>query len=839
MSRRIAALLVVGLVLGSLFAVPGIAAGAAPPAPQLSDAVAFTDSDGQFGSQGHVLVEIRFDRAVNNSSVQTSDISVTGQGDSTLPVKAVRGGAVANDSELLVDLGTASQQLTPSIVESVAVNASAHIDDANGNTYAGDEVEAVDVTQTTTTITESAANPDRTAFRGETVAVVGDQTNEGLYVHSLGGNDLVKRMTIPDDGQVYALNTTGLSFDQYAVVFDGDTAPDFATGDRKLELWNFTMALHVDENTNVDDATVTQSENVSGTVDTNAADQPLFVAVRDGEDTIRSTQTVTDGNGDATFDFAHIELDEADDHFTVVATHPSTGTVAFERIKISQVDHDAGFNTTGIVDHRGNVVDIPVLLSPTQGDKVAADYATVTIGGPDAGYRANVTVFDANNDHRVDLRWNTYAADGTGVGIGVAPTDEDEPEDTVTVDSASSAVGGGPTDVLDAGLYEISVRSGAHDAAQRANTTTAVLLTNRSTNAVQTWTAPVDREVPLETLDDLQAAMGDGNLTRTRTLASGDTAVLAIDASGLEGAIRPTPDADPTEAFASFVGDGATLTSVQTNSGPNQADTVLNLSDSSVTRVVADGENDTYYLVAQVDDLPVASDVDGDGNVGAGDPAASLADGDRFNTTFAIPETDGGLAQTDERASVHWRYETADATVNTTRVDGEDLASVRPSANQSIDGTTNVAPGTVLDVRVRDDDANVSVLQTAETHVTSDGTWAAEFDFSAVPNGTALTVTVRRGGDVLTTADGEVQSRGSVTFVGTTETTAAAREDDEATVQSTTRATTENAVTLQVEQVSTTPDPTPSSGSSPLPNRVVFLVGLGVLLAGLIAVRRR
>lgn len=838
MFRRTAALLVVGLLLGSLFAVPGIAAGATPAAPQLSDAIAFTDSDGQFGTNGHVLVEVRFDRAVDNSTVAPSDVVVTGQGDTSLPVADVLGGAAGNDSELLVDLGPASQRLTPSIVESVAVNESARIDDANGNGYAGDEFDGIEVTQTTTTITEGTSNPDRSAFRGETVAVVGDQPNEGLYIHSLGGNDLVKLMTIPDDGQVYALNTTGLSFDQYAVVFDGDTSPDFATGDRKLELWNFTMALHVNENPNVDDATVTQSENVTGTVDTNAADQPLFVAVRDGEDTIRSTQAVTDGNGDATFDFEHIELDEADDHFTVVATHPATGTVAFERIKISQVDHDAGFNTTGIVDHRGNVVDIPVLLSPTQGDKVAADYATVTIGGPDAGYEANVTVFDANNDHRVDLRWNTYRADGSGAGIAVAPTDEDEPDDTVTVDGASSTVAGGPGDVLDAGLYEISVRSGAHDAAQTANTTTAVLLTNRSTRRVRTWTAPIDRDVPLETLDDLQAAMADGNLTRSRTVASGDEAVVAINASGLEGAIHPTPDADPTDAFATFLADGATLTSVQTNTGPNQADKVVNLSDPSVTRVVADGENDTYYLVAPVDDLPVARDADGDGNVSAGDPAATLADGDRFDTTFEIPETDGGLAQADQRVSVHWRYEAADAAVNTTRVDGEDLAVVRPAANQTIDGTTNVAPGTALEIRVRDDDANVSVLQTADARVTPNGTWAAEFDGSAVPNDTALTITVRRGGDVLTTADGVVQPRGSVTFVGTTETTAAARADDAQTTRSTERPTTENAVTLQVDRVSTTAAPAPS-GELPVTEELILLAGLGVLLAGLIAVRRR
>ncbi|MFB6081633.1 MAG: BGTF surface domain-containing protein [Halanaeroarchaeum sp.] len=860
MSRRVVALLTVGLVLGSLVSVSGVAVAAGGSSLQIEDAVAFTDVDGQFGSPNHVLVEVRYDAAVNNSSLRPSEVSVTTRGGTESP-DAILGGAQSNDSQLLLDMGPRSQTMTASLIEAISVADSATINGTDGTAYSGAGIENASVTATTTTVTEGSSTTNPTAFRGETVAVVGDQANEGLYIRSQVGNDVVKLMTVPDDGQVYALNTSGLSFTRYAISFDGRTSFDATTGDRALELWNFTMDLRVDANPNVDDATVTTAENVTGTVTTNAAEQPLAIVVRDGEETIRSTQTVTNGSGDATFDFAPIELDDADDHFTVVATHPTTGQIAVERIKVSQIDHDAGFATDSMRENRGDVVDIPVELSPSAGDEVAVDQATVTIGGPDVGYRATVTVSDWNDDQEVVLHWNTYLADGSGgaTEFWVEPTEPDERDDTITVEDVSTDVEGGPTDVLDAGLYEVSVRAGADAADRSANATTGILLTERSTTAVRAFTAPDDGDIDLETLEDLQAAMRDGSLTRTRTVASGDRSVFAIDASGIEGAIETGPETNETDAFADFIGSGASLTTVQTNTGPNRADLVVDLADPSSTHVVADGENDTYYLVVDMDEVPVARDQDGDGNVSSGDPATTLTDGDRFETTFEIPETDGGLADEEQTASVTWTFEKADATVDTRRVAGEDVVLVEPRMDQPIAGTTTVAPGTTLTLRVRDDSPNVTYLATADVTVTTNGTWAHGFDFARLPNGTALSVTVRRGGTTLATADGLVRERRSETAPAEAGTTAAKREGDATTAAGSVPADSANGdaqltaegggtgadVESEVSTATTSgvpagPSDDPSATGGPLsdaPVEVGALAGLALLLGALVAFR--
>ncbi|MFB6070800.1 MAG: BGTF surface domain-containing protein [Halanaeroarchaeum sp.] len=792
MSRRSLALLTVGLLLASVVAGAGIfPVAAASDPPQVEDAIAFTDVDGQF-SAGDVLVEVRFDRSVNETTVDPAEVVVRTRSGGALSVDSVLSGAVTEDRQFLLNLGPASAGLSPSVVESIAFADGATIETANGTAFDGSAIENASVTATTTTLTEGTDNPDRAAFRGETVAIVGDQANEGLFVESLRGNDVVKLISIPDDGQVYALNTTGLAFDRYTLVFDGDTTADLANGrdddgdgdldeDRLLELWNFTMDLRVKANPNVDDATVTESENVTGTVETNAANEPLAVVVRgdDGEIFRRST-LVTNGSGVATFDFAPIELDEADDHFSVIATHTTSGAVAFERIKVSEVDHDAGFATGSVTEERGDVVDIPIVLSPEQGDRVAVDRATVTIGGPDVGYRANVTVSDWNDDQRVLLHWNTYAADGYGGAIEfwAEPTDPEAPDDSVSVLDVSTTVAGGPTDVLDAGLYEIQVRSGADAADEPANATAGVLLTGRSTDAVRVWRAPTDRDVPLETLEDLREAMADGTLTGTSTVAGGDRALFAIHASGIEGALETGPDANATAAFESFLGSGAVLSTVQTNPGPNRAATVIDLSAPGTTRVLTDAPNDTYYLVVDLGAVPIARDVDGDGTVSVGDPGTRLEDGDRFETRFEIPETDGGLAAEDEAATVNWTYVAADASVNRTRIDGESVALVEPASGQTISGSATVAPGTSLRLTVRDDADDVTFLHTREVAVDANGTWASEFNFSDVPNGTAFTVTVERGDALLATADGLVHTRPNRLADTDSSTTAAERSSE-------------------------------------------------------------
>lgn len=837
MSRQSLALLASGLlVLGLVAGSVGVTAASAP---EIESAIAFTD-DGQFDA-GHVFVEVRFDRAIANSSVEPADFGVELR-DGWVQPDAVRQGAQDDDRQFLLDLGPASQAVTSTKVTAVSIDDGATITDTSGTDFAGTEIRNASAISTSTTLTEGATGTDRTAFRGETVAVVGDQAGEDLTVRPLVGTDIVRLGPVQDDGQVYALNTTEFPYTRYTAAFDGNSTANLAGGDRLLELWNLTMDLQVTPNRNVGDATVTDVENVTGTIETNAADEQLLLTISDGDSVIRRTDAVTDGSGEVAFDFAPIELEEADDHFFVTAVHTISGTTAVERIKVSQIDYHAGFADSHRVQNRGDVVEIPVVMSPTPEDKVAVNQATVTIGSPDSGYQANLTVGDWNDDQDVLIHWNTYMADGQGgnTEFWVEPTKPTRPDDTLTVEDISTSVAGPPGDVLDAGEYEVTVRYGADSADTAANETMPVWLTDRSTDAIETYTAPTGEDRELEDLDSLRDGMAEGWVTPAETLTEGDRAIVAIRASGIQGAIETGPDTNTTETFSRFVREGAALRSVQADPGPNRAPKVLNLS-AGTTRVFANESNETYYAVVSLSGVEVARDTDGDENVSAGDAPAALASDDRFNTTFEIPETDGGLAETDETASVHWTYQQPDATVDRERVEGERMATVTPQAGQALSGTTTLAPGSLLELRVRSDNRSVMYFETAEVTVDRNRTWRGQFDLTGVPTGTDLSISVVHEGKTLAEETGLVVRGAGATAEPPEPTT---REPETTTAPpstqtppETTTSPTSSTDTQSAAPATTTADPGAgtSTGSAPL-GPVAYL---GLLAGLLLAVRRR
>lgn len=718
--------------------------------PSITEAVAFTDTDAAFS--GNTSVEMRFEAPLDESTVSPGEIEIHFRNGSTTVAVGVDAGAAGNDSQIVVDGGRVS---VPSI-EAIGFRDSASVSAPDGTTYSGNQIEPVSVTRTTTTVTEGVSNEDRPAFRGETVAIVGDSANEKLLIRSAADGDLFQMRLVPDDGQVYALDTTDLEHDAYDIEFDGDTG---SADDRLLELIEYDLEIQVNPNRNVGDATVTDTETVTGTVSTHRVDQHIDVSIYDGDDEIRSTQVITNGSGVASFSFAPIRLDEADDHFTVLARHEPSATTAIDRIKVSQVEYDAGFEKLDIVEERGDVVVIPVVMSPDVDDKVAIDQATISIGSPDVAYQANVTVSDWNNDQSVLLRWNTYLADGHGGGeeYAVEPTDDDERDDSITVDAITTDVEGGPDDVLDSGTYDITVRSGAQSADEPANTTGVIFLTERETSDLHLSVAPDDSTVSLGSLEAIQDASENGELTRSDTVADGDQVVFESNVSGIGGAIEATESTNETVRFDQFLQEAATMKTVQTNPGLNRAPKALGVDIRSIDTVAVQETNDTYFIVVDLETTAVTRDVNGNDVPDAGEPVVDLADGDRFKTTFEIEENDGGLADRPQNVTVSWEYQDPTADIDRKNVEFGRVAVVEPEPSQTITGTSNVAPGTELTVRVRDDTTDWAYLEQRSVRVGKNGTFSATYSFAGAPRESRLSITVHRDGEELTTADGLVR----------------------------------------------------------------------------------
>jgi len=74
----------------------------------------------------------------------------------------------------------------------------------------------------------------------------------------------------------------------------------------------------------------------------------------------------------------------------------------------------------------------------------------------------------------------------------------------------------------------------------------------------------------------------------------------------------------------------------------------------------------------------------------------------------------------------------------------QDPYNVTNAEGQMIEGTTNLAPGTEVTLRVRSGDDTRPAFSNAETTtVAADGTWSAEFDFSEQNADDEYTVTLR------------------------------------------------------------------------------------------------
>ncbi|POG57445.1 ArtA-dependent S-layer glycoprotein [Haloferax marisrubri] len=651
-----------------------------------------------------------------------------------------------------------------------------NVSDSSGNTASATE----DVTFAPVYV---ANNSNNTAYKGSNVAVVAGTTDTSVEVEGVDDdNNYQFSGSTGDNSQVFIFDTEDQALDTYEFTIGGVQQAQVDVRDLGFEL-------------TVDDLNVTTKDGLEGSVSANAGDRTVdVVALDDDGDEVEDTETTVtlDGQGEADFNLSSVDAGE----YTIEATDAFTGvTLESDTVTVSKAKDSSGDFASSVINEQvGDIAEITVTLDGT-------DEAEIQVGANDLGYSANVSVEDGNDDGEVTLLFNTYAPNKT------SSFDVDDSDDDLVVDDITTEIDGEP---LDAGDYDLEIATGGE-----ADNVATLVIEERSTESVSTWTAPTSAD--LTETEDVYDAIENENLTQSDSLANGDVVVTQISATGLEGAF----DASNFDALS---GTQFNLTIEQTNPGPNREAKVLGINSSSAT-IIADGDNDTYFIVYDLDDVS-ASRTDSYDNTST---LYTVEDDDAFNATFTVLE-DGDLAEDDEETSDEFEVVEPELSLD------EDEFAVSNAAEQSISGTASVAPGTELTIRVTSDgDTQPRFLKTASAYVQADGTFAAAFDFSEqnINDTFEVEASVDSGTAEDATADGIVGEATETTTAAETTTT----EESTETATETEEPTEEPTETATATE-EPTEEPTEETTESSTPGFGVVVALVALVAAALLAVRR-
>jgi PGF-CTERM protein len=152
----------------------------------------------------------------------------------------------------------------------------------------------------------------------------------------------------------------------------------------------------------------------------------------------------------------------------------------------------------------------------------------------------------------------------------------------------------------------------------------------------------------------------------------------------------------------------------------------------------------------------------------------SPSDGDRFDFNFTVnDEIYDGEDDADEVVSDSITYETVDGSLNANAdIDNDgsvDEITVGAASGQTITGSSNIAPGSEVTLRVQSSDDNSPFVKPLTAIVQQGGSFTATGDFSDVAAGTNFTVQAKRTSDgtqISDELDGQVTAgpTASVTF---------------------------------------------------------------------------
>ena len=732
-------------------------------------------------SSDDAVIEVPFSAQVNSNSLTTDNFTVFDDDeDISGQVSSI---TQPQNGRVIVEMNDVVQS------RDIEIRLSGDIQDASNNDLSNGGRK--DVAFAATTV---GPNGDVNAYRGSVVAVVASSVNTDIEITD-DDDDFTYFVSgsTGTNSRVYTFDTENRDVGSYEATFDGSNT---AT----IELRE--LGLDVD----IDDRTVTDEDEIEGTVSANAGTRGVQVELLDSDGDAVSGESVTgnlDGQGEFEFTLGPVDTDD----YTVEVTDLGSGVVIeSDVITVSKAGEGRADIAGGIVtQQRGDIANITVTLSNT-------DTATLTIGSEDAGFRANVTVEDDSGDGQVNVLFNTYAATNGVSGDVFDVADSDDDIDSSDIDPQNRV-----SSLLDAGEYDLEVRSG-DDASDDSQGVGTLVLEERTTDSLVSWTAPTG--TTFDDSDEVYEAVANANVTESDDIADGDLVIHQLQASGLEGALEAQSGND-TAAFFALNGNVYELSVEESNPSANRDAFVLNLHAGN-TVVVPDPDNDTYFVAFDTDDV-VGERPNGQ--------TVQLDDGQELLANFTVYEDEGNLADEDQTVEDEYGIVEAEHSL-------DEPVNVSAASGQTVAGETTVAPGTELSLRVRSSgDTQPSFLKTASVYVTEDGTYEGTFDFSEQQAGDTFEVTVRGGAADSLTVDGNV-GEGDATTDTATDTVTETPMDTE--TQTETEMPTDGEPTDTATEAPTDGEPTDTATetSTGTPGFGVVVALVALLAAALLAVRR-
>ena len=344
-------------------------------------------------------------------------------------------------------------------------------------------------------------------------------------------------------------------------------------------------------------------------------------------------------------------------------------------------------------------------VTVTRGDEVTfsvshSDPANVTIGGPEYGFHLTVALGGSGTSEvTLDTRQTTAAdpavfVEGGSATLHSAPLDEPiEPEDyllRVSIDGVERDIG-------------------------------TLTVDPRGETTAESYRAPGAFE-PSEYVDGGED--GDANVGPLETtmsagtdLARGDYAVVRFEESGLESALNTS---DLTGAAAA---NGLKVNFTQTTPGPNQEPREYVATASANVSVLPSLANDEIYVLWDTSEVPIGN----------------LEKRNRYRAALTLTDESGLADSPTTIASTPFHLSSQSVSLSP---DNDSVHYPWENSSFAVSGTTNRAPNTTLEVRLRSPDPN-AFLQLRDATVGPDGDFEASFDLSSVSRGTNATLWVR------------------------------------------------------------------------------------------------
>jgi len=756
---------------------------------------------------GSEVIEVPFDGPIENESIDANNFTVLDDGDNVSSQIDYATSASSHDGSGNVQL------ILQGSPDASLINSNDLEVDLSGDVANSPGEKAVAFASQTVDVAGGTPSSNVTAYQGATV----------VFEDTSADNDsAITGFDIEDDED---------SFDYFQSFSAGEnsTVFYFNTGDRELgdyELNNSDNYLTVRDlglDVSIDDTNVSIGDDIEGTVSARASNQNIEVElVDDGGDgdVVADIGTQTSGQGEYDFNFPTSNRDAGD--YTVQVTDNSSGVeVESSTITLEETDDDAEFTDNTISQQRGDIVEMTVEME-------GSSYATITVGEVDGseGVVANATVEDENDDGQVTVYLNTYdLEENTGSNEPFAV--DDDSDDSVTEQDISTYT----QDLIDAGEYDVEVAAGQTEPADAdggSDGVATLVLEERSTDNLRMWTGSKEEISPSD-LEDVNEALANNEITQSSEVAVGDYAVHQIEASGFEGLLDARQNEEVTTRFLNETDNPIRLTIEEASPGANQDAETLSLANANTT-VVADGANDTYFVIVNTENVELTD--------GTAKSALPSDDDTALETNFTVVQDDLGFDFTpddqydddeNEETFLTWNANEPEVTIDTPY-------NVSASSGQTVSGTTNIAPGTEMNLRVRSQDGvSPSFLKTASPVVQPDGSFSAEFDFSSQNVGDEYDIVVNS--NILASAEEE-----SGTVVEAVETDTATPEPDTDTPEPDTDTPEPDTDTPEPdtdtpEPDTDTPEPdTETPTSTPGFGVVVALTAL--LAAALLAIRR-